>query len=70
MSDPKQPLYVPDATLFKAVMFAHKLMNLGKPLELANTIAANEYGVEVKAVAHYTSQEAARNLHRRPSRGS
>jgi len=47
-----------------AVMHAHKLMRLGKSLEDANTMAANYYGVEVKEVAHYTSQEAARNLHR------
>jgi hypothetical protein len=48
--------YIPDLTLFKAVMFALHMMGEGKPPAVANTRAARYYRVSVSDVAHYTGQ--------------
>lgn len=50
--------YIPDKTLFKAVMFARKMMREGTPPGVANTRAAQYYRVSVSDVAHYTGQVA------------
>jgi hypothetical protein len=46
--------YVPDRTRYSAVMFALRMMRQGTPPGIANTRAANYYGVSVQDVAHYT----------------
>jgi hypothetical protein len=56
--------YIPDRTLFKAVMFALRMMREGTPPAVANTRAAGYYGVGVSDVAHYTGQ-AGRTCSRR-----
>ena len=53
--------YIPDKTLFAAVMFARKMMREGTRPSVANTRAANYYGVSVQAVAHYTGQIGGRS---------
>lgn len=50
--------YIEDKEIFKAVMFARKLMRQGKPARKANYIAAHYYGVSISDVAHYTGQTA------------
>lgn len=52
--------YIPDKTLFKAVMFARKMMRRGTPPSIANARAAKYYGVSVHEVAHYTGQVGGR----------
>jgi hypothetical protein len=58
--------FIPDPTLFKAVTFSLKMMGQGTPPGVANTRAADYYGVSVSDVAHFTGQAAARSAHRRP----
>jgi len=48
--------YIGDQALFKAVMFALKMMREGTPPGVANTRAASYYGFAVHEVAHYTGQ--------------
>ena len=48
--------YIPDKTVYKAVMFARKMIREGTKPPIANTRAAKFYGVPVKDVAHYTGQ--------------
>jgi hypothetical protein len=53
----KDPMdYIPDKTLYAAVMFARKMIREGKPPGIANTRAANYYKVSSKDVAHYAGQ--------------
>jgi hypothetical protein len=61
--------YIPDKLLFKAVMFARKMMREGTPPAVANTRAAGYYGVAVSEVAYYTGQAAGTCSHRRRRRG-
>jgi hypothetical protein len=61
--------YIPDRTLFKAVMFALRMMREGTPPAVANTRAAGYYGVAVSDVAHYTGQAGAAGSRRRNRRG-
>lgn len=60
--------YIPDKTLFAAVMFARKMMRQGTPPAIANTRAADHYGVSVHAVAHYTGQVGGRSAPRKRDR--
>ena len=48
--------YIPDRTLYAAVMFARKMMLEGTPPGVANARAANYYQVDVKDVARHTGQ--------------
>jgi len=57
--------YIPDKTLYAAVMFARRMMSQGTPPGVANTRAANYYGVAVSDVAHYTGQVGGTCAHRR-----
>ena len=63
--------YIPDPTLYKAVMFARQMIREGKPPGVANTRAAGYYGVEVSDVARYVGQaggtQAQRKKRRRPT---
>jgi hypothetical protein len=60
--------YIPDKTLFKAVMFALRMMREGTPPPVANTRAADYYRVGVSDVAHYTGQAGAACSRRRGRR--
>ena len=53
--------FIPDKTLFKAVMFARSMMRRGTKPPLANHRAAEFYGVKTEDVAHYTGQAGARS---------
>jgi hypothetical protein len=57
--------YIPDKTLFKAVMFARRMMREGTAPPVANTRAAAYYGVPASAVARYTGQVGGRTRWRR-----
>jgi hypothetical protein len=57
--------YIPDRTLFNAVMFARRMIREGTPPGVANTRAADYYGVSVQDVAHYTGQVGGRSARRR-----
>jgi hypothetical protein len=57
--------YIPNKTLYKAVMFARKMIREGTPPGLAITRAATYYGVGVSDVAHYTGQAGGTCAHRR-----
>lgn len=57
--------YIPDPMLYRAVMFARSMMREGTPPGVANSRAANYYGVPVGDVAHYTGQAGARARARR-----
>jgi hypothetical protein len=48
--------YIPDRTLYAAVMFALQMMREGVLPGIANSRAADYYGVSVGNVAHYTGQ--------------
>jgi hypothetical protein len=52
--------FIEDKELFKAVMFARKMMGQGTPPAVANTRAAEYYGYEAGEVAHYTGQVGGR----------
>ncbi len=52
--------YIPDKTVFKAVMFARRMMQKGTSPPLANTKAAKYFRISVSEVAHYTGQNASR----------
>jgi len=52
--------YIPDKTLFKAVMFARKMIRGGTRPSIANSRAAKYYGVSISNVAHYTGQTGGR----------
>ena len=52
--------YISDKTVYRAVMFARKMIGNGTTPGMANTIAAKYYGVSVCDVARYTGQHAAR----------
>jgi hypothetical protein len=61
--------YIPDPTVFRAVMFALRMMRQGTPPAVANARAADCYGVSVSDVAHYTGQaggSCSRRRGRRP----
>jgi hypothetical protein len=60
--------YIPDRTLYAAVMFARKMIREGTPAGVANCRAANYYGVAVEDVAHYVGQAGGTYAHRRRSR--
>jgi hypothetical protein len=62
--------YIPDRTLFKAVMFARRMMREGTAPGVANTRAAQYYGVSVADVAHHTGQAAGTSAGRRRRRGA
>ena len=57
--------YIPDRTLFKAVMFARKMIREGTPAATANYRAANYYKVSVSDVAHYSGQAGGTSRGRR-----
>jgi hypothetical protein len=59
--------YIPDKTLFKAVMFARKMIREGRHPGVANRIAANYYKVETADVAQYVGQAGGTTRHRRRS---
>jgi hypothetical protein len=48
--------YIPDKTLYKAVMFARRMMREGTPPGVANSRAAGYYRVNVSDVARHTGQ--------------
>jgi len=48
--------YIPNKTLFKAVMFSRKMIRDGLPAGLANCRAAKYYGVNSSEVARYVGQ--------------
>ena len=48
--------YIPDKTLFKAVMFARGMIRRGTRPDIANDRAAKYYEVSVSDVAHYVGQ--------------
>jgi hypothetical protein len=52
--------YIPDKTVYKAVMFARQMMRNGTPPPIANSRAAKYYGISSSDVAHYTGQNANR----------
>ena len=52
--------YIADKTVYKAVMFARKLMRNGMKPGLANYKAARFYFVNTSQVARYTGQVGAR----------
>lgn len=60
--------FIPDKRLYAAVMFARKMMREGTPPGVANTRAANYYGVSVQDVAHYTGQVGGRSKSRKRPR--
>jgi len=57
--------HISDPILFKAVMFARKMMRQGVPPSVANARAASFYDVAVSSLAHYTGQVAARCARRK-----
>lgn len=57
--------FIPDKKLFKAVMFARKMMREGKKPAIANSRAAKYYSVPVSDVARYTGQTGGRIAARR-----
>jgi hypothetical protein len=57
--------YIPDKTLFAAVMFARRMIREGTRPGLAITRAANYYRVSVQDVAHHTGQAAGRSSRRK-----
>jgi len=57
--------YIPDKRLFKAVMFARRMMREGKKPAIANSRAAKYYRVSVSDVAQYTGQTGGRVAARR-----
>lgn len=59
--------YIPDKELFKAVMFARKMIREGTPPGIANTRAAGYYGKKVYDVARYVGQTASRVKSKRNS---
>lgn len=61
--------FIPNKTLFKAVMFSRDMMRGGTRPAVANYRAARYYGVRVADVAKYTGQVAAR-VRARKRRGS
>ena len=52
--------YIKDKTLFKAVMFARKMIRDGTPVGLAEYKAARYYGVKKSDVSFYVSQTGGR----------
>ena len=62
--------FIPDRTLFKAVMFARRMMREGTAPAIANSRAANYYHCDVADVAHYTGQVAGRCSRRYRRRGA
>jgi len=48
--------YIPDKTLFKAVMFARSMIRNGTRPDIANDRAAKHYRVSVSDVGHYVGQ--------------
>ena len=52
--------YIPDKDLYKAVMFACKIMRGGTTPELAIRRAAKYYDVDMSDVAHYVGQRGNR----------
>ena len=57
--------YIPDPELYKAVMFARKMIRDGTPAGIANTRAANYYDVDVSDVARHVGQAGGTYRHRR-----
>lgn len=57
--------FIPDKTLFAAVMFARRMIREGTPPGVANTRAAHCYGVPVSDVAHYVGQAGGTTVRRR-----
>lgn len=57
--------YIPDKSLFAAVIFARRMMREGTPPAIANTRAADYYGVAVQDVAHHTGQVGGRSARRK-----
>ena len=52
--------YIPDKTLYRAVMFARKMMREGERPSYAIRKASRYYDVNMSDVAHYTGQVGAR----------
>jgi len=59
--------FIPDKRLFKAVMFARRMMREGTKPTIANSRAAKYYRVSVSEVAQYTGQTGGRIAARRKS---
>lgn len=62
--------FIPDETLFKAVMYARRLMKRGTPPAIANTRAAKYYGVSVTEVTRHTGQTGGRVASKRKKKRS
>ena len=63
MSKPKYEYimdYIPDKDVFKAVMFARKMIRKGRRPGIAIRIASFHYDVDMSDVAHYVGQVGAR----------
>lgn len=60
--------YIPDPTLYRAVMFARKMIRDGTPPGVAISRAAGYYKVNVTDVARYTGQTGGTLSHRRRER--
>lgn len=58
--------FISDPNLYKAVMFARRMIGKGTPPPLAISKAARYHGYATGAVAHYVGQAAARIKNRRP----
>lgn len=52
--------HIDDKQVFKAVLFAIKMIRSGTPPNIANARAATYYGVAVADVAYFGGQHAAR----------
>lgn len=52
--------YIPDKDLFKAVMFAVKMIRSGKDQAQAIRTASRYYDVDMSEVAHYVGQRGGR----------
>jgi len=60
--------FIPDKELYKAVMFARKMIREGKSPGLANHIAAQYYDFYISDIAYYTAQAAGTYSGRRKRR--
>ena len=60
--------YIPDEKLYKAVMFARKMIRQGTKPPIANSRAAKHYNVSVSDVAQHTGQAGGRVAARRKTR--
>jgi hypothetical protein len=57
--------FIPDRTLYAAVMFAKRMIRGGEPAGLSITKAASYYGVNTADVARFAGQPVGRQRRRR-----